>query len=342
MRDNDGRTIDRGVLEQIRIRVARQIVEEGVAAEDAAAVLGFSRAAVFAWAAQYRRGGVDALRSHPAPGRAPKLCPEQRVELGRLLRQDPRTLGFDRALWTRALVAQLIWQHFGVSLSVSAVGAMLRRMGWSVQRPVWRAREQDPKAVARWKTEDFPRIRAEAAEAGAQVFFADEAGIRFDDRAGTTWAPVGQAPVVTSTGRHVSTNLISAVAVQGAMWFAVYGESLNAARFIDFCRRLLDDVGGPVVLVVDGHPVHRARETTKFVAGTQGRLRLCFLPGYSPQLNPDEWVWKNAKHDRIGPAGLVDDADLQAKAEAAMRGLQQHPETIRGFFRDPDLAYITA
>ena len=180
------------------------------------------------------------MRSHPVPGRAPKPGPEQWIELGRLLRQDPRM-----------------------------------------------------------------------------------------------WAPVGQTPVVRSAGRHVSTNLISAVAGQGTMWFTVYGESLNAARFVGFCRRLLDDVGGPAVLVVDGHPVHRAREATRFVAGAQGRVWLGFLPGYSPQLTPDEWVWKNAKHDRIGPAGLVDEADLQAKAEAAMCGLPQHSETIRGVSATP-------
>jgi transposase len=148
--------------------------------------------------------------------------------------------------------------------------------------------------------------------------------------------------VVTSTGQHISINMISAVTARGALRFGVYDGTLNAARFIDFCRRLLAEVSGPVVLIVDGHPVHRARATSEFVAGTQGRLSLRFLPGYAPQLNPDEWVWKQIKHDRLGSAGLVDARDLQAKARRALHRLQKLPGVVCGFFGDPDLAYITA
>ena len=219
---------------------------------------------------------------------------------------------------------------------------MPRRMGLSVQRPVWRAYQQDPEKVRRCKSEVYPQIRAEAAAAGATIFFGDEAGIRCDEHAGTTWAPVGMTPVVTSTGEHISINMISAVTAAGMLRFGVYDDNLNAARFIDFRGRLLHEMPGPVVLIVDGHPARRARATTEFVDGTQGRLTLRFLPGYSPRLNPDEWIWKAVKHDRLGPAGLVDSADLHAKARGALHRLQKLPGVVRGFFRDPDLAYITA
>src|SRR5262249_49328893 len=159
----------------------------------------------------------------------------------------------------------------------------------------WRASEQDPEAVQRWKTREYPAIRAEAGELGATIFFVDEAGVHFDDHAGTTWAPVGRTPVVTSTGKHIGVNIISAVTAAGALRFAVYGDTFNAEVFIDFCERLTHDAAGPVFLVVDGHPVHRATAVNDFVAGTKGRLKLFFLPGYSPELNPDEWVWKNVK-----------------------------------------------
>jgi transposase len=342
MKDNDDNKLDRVTLEQVRIRVARQVVEERVRAEDAAAALGLSRSAVYAWALKYRRGGLDALRRRVAPGRAPKLDEQQQAQLYSLVRRDPRTLGFAQALWTRDLVRQLISREFGVSLTLAPVGKLLRRLGLSPQRPTWRAYEQDPDAVARWKTEQYPAIRAEAAEAGATIFFADEAGISWDEHAGTTWAPVGQTPVVTTTGRHIKVNLISAVTARGALRFAVYGDTFNAAVFIDFCQRLVHDTPGPAYLVIDGHPVHRAGAVKDFAAGTEGRLRLCFLPSYSPELNPDEWVWKNVKHDRIGPAGLDDARDLAAKARSAMHRLQKLPEVVRGFFGDPDLAYITA
>jgi transposase len=123
--------------------------------------------------------------------------------------------------------------------------------------------------------------------------------------------------------------------------FAAIDGKLDAPTFIDFCRRLLGDTPGPVFLIIDSHPVHRSRAVKAFAASTQGQLRLFFLPPYSPQLNPDEWVWKNVKHDRVGRAGIDGQEDLKGKALAALRRLQKLPHIVRGFFRDPNLRYIT-
>jgi DDE superfamily endonuclease len=140
--------------------------------------------------------------------------------------------------------------------------------------------EQDPQAVARWKQQEYPKLRAEAQQVGATICFIDEAGGRSDDHAGTTWAPVGQTPVVATTGERVAVNLLLAVTAKGALRFAAYHGSLNGPVFIDFCRRLLADMPGPVFCILDGHPVHRSGAVKAF-ATTQGRLRLCLLPGYS-------------------------------------------------------------
>jgi transposase len=229
-----------------------------------------------------------------------------------------------------------------VRLSEVSVGRLLRKLGLSPQRPLYRAYQQSPEAVARWKAETYPQLRAEAAQVGATIYFADEAGVRSDYHAGTTWAPVGQTPVVAATGDRFGVNLISAVTAKGKLRFAAYDGSLNGPVFIDFCRRLLHDTPGPVFLVLDGHPVHRSKAVKAFADATQGQLRLFFLPGYSPELNPDEWVWKHVKHDRIGRAGVTSPDDLKAKALAALHRLQKLPHLVRSFFRDPNLRYITA
>jgi transposase len=148
--------------------------------------------------------------------------------------------------------------------------------------------------------------------------------------------------VVKATGARFSVNMISAVTAQGALRFAVYDEKFTAKLFIDFCKRLLHDADAPVYLIVDGHPTHRAKATKEFVASTDGRLRLFLLPGYSPELNPDEWVWKNVKHDRIAKAGVTSKDNLKAKAIGALRRLQKLPHLVRGFFADPHLRYFTA
>lgn len=343
MRENDGRHLSRKTLEELRLRTVGQIIDEGLHPDDAAAALGLSRSTVYGWLSRYRAGGREALMERKAPGAVPKLSPEQQRELYRLIaHKDPRQLELDFGLWTRERVREVIRSRFGVKMHVTAVGRLLRRLGMSPQRPLWRAWQQDPAAVERWKAEEFPAIKAEAKKVGASVWFADEAGVRTDFHAGTTWAPVGQTPVVKTTGKRASVNMISAVTGKGALRFMVVEGGVNATVFLTFAKRLVADTDRPVFLVLDNHSIHRSKKLKAFAESTEGRLRLFYLPPYSPELNPDEWVWKNVKHDRIGPAGLDNPEDLKGKALSALRRLQKLPDIVRGFFRSPELAYIHA
>ena len=345
MRENDGRKLDHRTLEVLRLRAVQQVAA-GAHPEQVAAALGMHRKTVYGWLAKVRVGGRQALLARPVPGRPRKLSVEQLRKLYALVTgADPRQLQFDFGLWTRDMVRVLIEREFGVALSVTSVGRLLRDLGLSPQRPLWRAWQADPDAVARWKSEEFPAIRAAAKAEGATVYFADEAGIRSDYHAGTTWAPVGKTPVVKATGARHSLNMISAVTAQGLLRFATYTGSFTADRFIEFCTKLLADTeratGRGVYLIVDGHPVHRAKKVKTFVASTNGRLKLFVLPAYSPQLNPDEWVWKNVKHDRVGRTSAKSREQFIALIRSALRRLQRRPHLVRGFFADPDLAYIT-
>src|SRR5664280_900964 len=231
----------------MRLR-AVDAVESGVHPEDVAASLGMGRGTVYGWLARYREGGRDALQARPVPGRPPKLSGAQMRRLSTLIAgTDPRQLEVAFALWTRDMVRTLIRREFRVSLSAVSVGRLLRTLGLSPQRPLWRAWQADPEAVQRWRDENFPAIRAEAKADGATIYFGDEAGIRSDYDAGTTWAPVGQTPVVKATGARHSLNMISAVTAQGLLRFSTYAGSLTGARFIEFCRQLIADTHRPGV-----------------------------------------------------------------------------------------------
>jgi transposase len=341
MRDNDGRKLDHKTLEVLRLRAVDQVAA-GVHPEDVADTLGMHRKTVYGWVAKLREGGRDALKAKPVPGRPPKL---DGAQLGRIYQlvagSDPRQLKFEFALWTRDMIRELIRREFGVALSAVSVGRMLKAMGLSPQKPLYRAWQADPDAVAAWKATEYPKIAAEATKVGATVYFADEASVRSDYHAGTTWAPVGKTPVVKTTGARFSVNMISAVTARGALRFSLINGTLTAPTFIDFCKRLLHDAPGPVFLILDGHPVHRSKAVKAYAESTAGRLRLFRIPAYSPQLNPDEWVWKNVKHDRVGKAGVSGPDQFKALAVTALRRLQRLPSIVRGFFADPNLTYIT-
>ena len=321
---------------------AVQLLKEGNEAELVARMFGVSRAIVFRWQQKYDAGGPLALETKKTPGPASRLSPTQMSQLYAIVTGcDPRQLQFDFGLWTRKIIRALIRREFGVELSEVQVGRLLKKMGLSAQRPLYRAYQRDPERVEEWKKVIYPKIRRLAAEEGASIFFEDEAGLRTDHHAGTTWSPVGQTPVVIKTGERKSISMVSAISPRGELRFRVQEGSMNADRFIDFLKALLSTAEGKVFLIVDGHPVHKSKKVREFAENEAGgRLKIFFLPPYSPDLNPEEWVWKNVKNDRVARQVIMGKDDLRAKATGALRRLQKLPGVVRGFFRDPHLSYI--
>ena len=334
------RRLPRTQLPEIRRQFA-QMIDDGIPEKSIRTALKLSRSTYFQWKKDYREGGADGLKVRPLPGAAPKLTEQQTRQLWRcLVGHDPRQYQFDFALWTRAIVGDLIREKFGVEMTPQGIGKLLRRLGLSPQRPLYRAYQQDPDAVRRWKLEEFPAIRAQARAEGAEVYFGDEAGVRTDHHAGTTWAPVGQTPVLEVTGERTSVNMISAVSPRGSLHFEVFTGGCNASVFVGFLTKLTHDASGPVFLILDNATFHKSPAVKEYVASLDGRLKLFFLPSYSPELNPDEWVWKNVKHDDVKRRGIQRGSDLFEIVTRALERLQQLPGTIQGFFRDPSLAYI--
>jgi transposase len=293
------------------------------------------------WKQKWKTGGVEALYAKRIPGRPGSLSENQLAELAGLVRDHtPADYGFEECLWTKALIAALIEQRFGVLFKPDWAGKLMRRLGFTPQRPVYRADQRDPVKVADWRENLYPAIRDEAAQVGAKIYFGDEAHLRSDYHSGTTWAPAGITPVIQTTGKRESVSMISAIEQHGTIHFNAFTGTCNSSKFIEFCKSLLADDGGKVFLILDNSSIHRSAETKEFVASTEDRLKLFFLPGYSPILNPDEWVWKNVKADRAGRRAKHHPGDLFVIAHQALERLSGAPEIVRGFFRDPHLAYI--
>jgi transposase len=319
-----------------------EALEKGVAPADVAGVMKVSLSSIFEWQKIYRAHGADALRTKKTRGPKSKLDDSQLSQLYRLVvGQDPRQLSFGLALWTRGMIQELIFRQFGVRLSLVTVGKVLSNLGLSPQRPLYRSYEQDPQKVRRWKEETFPQIQAQAKKEGAAVFFADEASVRTSYHAGTTWAPVGQTPVVPGSGRTRSISMVSAVSPRGELHFQVHEEGIRKEEFLEFCKMLIADVNRPVFLILDNSQVHRAKILKEYIEQSNGMLTVFFLPPYSPDLNPDEWVWKNVKHDNLGRASVKSETQLAQFAHAALAKLKELPGKVRSFFGDPALRYIS-
>ncbi len=334
--------ISRRSLEDTRM-LAVAAMRNGVHPEDVADSYGVGRSTVYNWRKMYLEDGPAALVVKYSPGRPPRLTDKQREQLRKwIVGRDPRQMQFDFALWTRQMARDLIKREFGVDYTLQAIGNILHDLGLSPQRPLVRAYQQNPELVRKWKEEEFPAIVAAAKAAGGSVFFLDEAGIRTDYHSGTTWAPVGHTPIVRGTGDRKSINMISAISTQGKIHFSFLAGNLNSAIFIDYLKKLMHDIPGPIFLIVDGYPSHRSKETLDFVQGTEGRLNLFFLPPYSPELNPDEWVWKNIKNDRVGKMASRSVVEMRNGIDKAVSWLQSATDHVLSFFRDPDLAYIAS
>jgi len=338
-KDFDGRRLDHKTREQIRIRSVK-LIEAGQSPEQIAKSLGYHRSAIYQWLSKYREGGLDALRTRPIKGRPLKLNGRQLKKVyDTVTNKNPLQLRFAFALWTREMVRELILELFGVKLSVVSVGRLLKKLGLTAQRPLRRAYQKDPEKVEKWLNEEYPAIKALAKSEKATIFFGDEAGVRSDYHSGTTWAPKGQTPVVETTGARFGVNLVSAISAQGHLRFMTISGRLNSDTFIEFLKRLIHNAPNPIFLIIDGHPTHRSGKVKEFVHSTDGRLRLFYLPPYSPELNPDELVWNLLKNHRIGRCTIKSRNDLQMKVLSFLRSLQKSPKIIMNFFRNPYIRY---
>jgi transposase len=338
----DGRTLDHKTLEEIR-RMAVQRVREGEKPSVVIASFGFNRPVIYKWlkAAAGRGRGLRALRSTRGTGRPRSLTPAQERQVFRWINgRDPRQYGLDFGLWTRRIVALLIKRKFGVRLGVTAVGALLAKLGLTPQKPLQRAYQRDPQAIERWQREVYPAIARRAKREGADIFFWDESGFRADTVHGKTWGLRGETPVVHRPGQRQSISAASAINARGAFWFCTYKGALNGARFVELLKQLMRHRKRGLHLIVDGLPAHKKAVVKDYVQSIGGKLTLHFLPGYAPDLNPDELVWSHVKRTGTARNPLQKGEQLQDRIEAELLAVQQDRPLLRSFFRAPSVAYI--
>jgi len=340
MRKNDGRRISPKAMEEIRIR-AVQCVHNGESPETVIKALGFSRACIYNWLARYRAGGWHALSTGQRSGRPKKLSGAQIKRLYNIIRdKNPRQLKFEFALWTRSMIVDLIKRQFRIKLSPTSVGRLLHQLGFSCQKPLYRAYQRDADLVKRWKEDVFPNIQKRAKKEGAAIFFQDESGIRSDFHSGKTWALKGRTPIIETTGARFGLNMMAAITPRGEMNFMIVHGTVRSDQICEFIKRLMHGRESKVFLIWDGHPTHKSKKVKECIASFDGRLEVFLLPSYSPDLNPIEQLWNHAKGNGVGRKVIYGPDLLKSAVINRLRSLQKLPKKIASFFRHPDCSYI--
>ena len=274
------------------------------------------------------------------PGEGRQLTMDQEKEIrGMVVDKTPDQLKMPYALWTRKAVMELIKRQTGIDMPIRTVGEYLKRWGFTPQKPVKRAYEQNPKALQRWLDEEYPEIKARARREDAEIYWGDETGMRNDSQHERGYAPKGRTPVVQLNAKRTSTNMISAITNQGKVRFRVFDGSMNTDILIDFCKRLIKSEQRKVFLVLDNLRVHHARIFKAWLAEHADEIEVFYLPSYSPELNPNEYLNCDLKTGVHGGKPARDKKQLKIKVVSHMRMLQKKPGRVAKYFERQKIRY---
>lgn len=324
-------------------RLAVQRVFDGESPSKVTRAYGLSDKVIFKWIRKAKENGLNSLAPLPRPGRSRILTAQEEQEVKSwVLEGDPRQHGFDFGLWTRRIVADMIEDRLGIILGINSVGRLLHRQGLTPQKPLRRAYERDEKAIALWKKNTYQEIRKASKKQGAEIFWIDEAGIRSDDPLQRTWGLKGQTPIVKTSGQRQSINAISALSNKGGFWYHVYSGRFNADKFIDCLASFMKHRKKPVFLIMDGHPVHKAKKVKTYIQSLGGKLSIYLLPPYAPDLNPDELVWHQMRHLGTSRKPLKKGESLKSRTIADLESIKLNRSLVKSFFKEPAVSFAAA
>lgn len=344
MKKTDARSLSPEAQEAIRLRAVKA-VREGMSQTQAAIHFEVARGTVSKWMDQFRRGGMRALakKRQGRPKGTSRLKGWQAAGVVRTITdRTPEQLKMPFVLWTREAVRDLIAARHGLRLSLTTVGRWLKRWGFTPQKPVRRAWEQDSRRVRQWLKVTYPQVRAEAKQAGGEIHWGDEMGLRSDHQTGRSYGRKGQTPVIGGTGQRFGCNMISSVTNRGTLRFMVFHGRFTAQVFLEFLKRLVKSAKRKVFLIVDRHRAHCAQAVQKWLAAHPEQIRLILLPPYSPELNPDEMLNQDVKANALGRRRPHNQQDMMADVRGYLRSTQKQPEVVKGYFRAPSVRYAMA
>lgn len=342
MEKTDARTLSQDVQEAQRIQIVR-LREAGRSNKETAEIVGVSQAHSSTVWQRYKKQGPESLvkgKRGRRQGEQRDLTPEQEAEIKKLMiDKAPNQLKLTFALWTRDAVKLLIQQLFGYEMPIRTVGEYLKRWGFTPQKPIKWAKEQSTPAVARWLLTEYPAIAAQAKRENGEIHWGDETGLQTGANVEKGYSLKGKTPVIRQTAKRERINMISSITNQGQVRFMFYRDNMNSKRLIEFMRRLTKDAGRKVFLILDNLKVHHSKIVAVWLEKNKEKIEVFFLPSYSPELNPDEYL-NNSLKGRVHSGERAQTANqLESKARKHMRSLQNNRHKTKNFFKHPCVTY---
>ncbi len=324
---------------------AVKLIESGKKQVFIAELFGVRTATVSEWVKSHKLMGINGLKDNKrgVKSESRKLLCQQQEKLiqNMILDTMPDQLRLPYALWTRKAVKELVLREFGVELAINTMGDYLRKWGYTPQKPKKRAYEQNPKAVQKWLNEEYPLIVKKAKIENAEIHWGDETGARNSNQHGRSFAPKGRTPVKKSMAKRFSVNMISTVTNKGKVEFMIYSGSMNAERFVEFMQQLIKGKDRKTFLIIDNLRVHHSKIVKKWVSENIENIELFYLPSYSPEKNPDEYLNCDLKYGLSETPSPKNEKQLRSNVENHMLMLQGDQKRVKKYFKHEDIKYAS-
>ena len=290
---------------------------------------------------RYNQKGIRGLSSKKRGVQGgKKISGKQAAEVRELIKvKMPDQLKLPFGLWTREAVQQLMFERYGIDLSRWQVGRYLKNWGFTPQKPIARAFEQKPEKVKAWLNEEYPAIKKRALKEKAVIYFGDETGMRSDHQAGRSYAPSGKTPVIKKTGQRFSLNMISAISNKGHLQFMLLDGRFNGDVFISFLKRMIKYSKEKIYFITDGHPAHKTKKLNEWLEENKNRIEIFFLPPYSPELNPQEYVNQDVKTNIVGKRRPINKAQMRTNVEDFMHRRKNDRKQVQKYFHVSHVRY---
>lgn len=342
MKNTDARNLPREVQQHNRNQAIR-LFKSGKSRKEIAVIVQVHYDVVCRWIRAWKKGGDKAIKlKKRGRGSAEqrKLNKAQEAELKKLLmNKNPQQLKLPFALWNRKAIQSAIYQMWRIRIAVRTIGDYMKRWGFTPQKPIKKAYEQSPQAVQEWLNNTYPQIKKLAKQDDAEIYWGDETGVRNDCQHSRGYAPRGKTPVVEINAKRFSLNMISAINNQGLLRFMIYEKNMNARVLIKFMRRLIKDAKRTVFLILDNLRVHHAKLVKAWLDRHEDEIEVFYLPSYSPELNPDEYLNCDLKGGIRSSSPARNQKDLKRKVLGHMRMLQGKPSRVQKYFKHPAIQY---